>query len=101
MRDMTLSEIERLGDAVDALDMTFQMDEETFRSFYDRTARSVWAYLSRATSDSRLADDLLQETYYRLLRAGRDYEDEAHRRHYCFASPSIWSAITVDGRGWI
>jgi RNA polymerase sigma-70 factor (ECF subfamily) len=84
MHELTLSEIERLGNAVDVLDVTFQMDEDAFRSFYDRTARSLWAYLSRATGDSRLADDLLQEAYYRLLRAGRQYEDEAHRRHYLF-----------------
>lgn len=84
MRDMTLTDLERLHDASNALEVTFQMDEDAFRAFYDRTARPVWAYLSRATGDSRLAEDLLQETYYRLLRAGRDFEDDAHRRHYLF-----------------
>jgi len=84
LRDVTLSDLERLHDGADALDVTFQMDEDAFRSFYDRTARSVWAYLSHATGDNRLAEDLLQETYYRLLRGGRDYEDDAHRRHYLF-----------------
>ena len=84
IRDMTLSDIERLGESADILDVTFQMDEDTFRSFYDRTARAVWAYLSRTTGDKRLADDLLQETYYRFLRAEGTYTDEAHRRHYLF-----------------
>jgi len=60
------------------------MDEETFRGFYDRTARSVWAYLSRLTGDTQLADDLLQETYYRFLRANRAYATEAHRRNYLY-----------------
>ena len=84
MRDVTFSDIERLADATDAVDVTFHMDEETFRSFYDRTARAVWAYLSRTTGDGRLADDLLQEAYYRFLRAGGTYDNEAHRRHYLF-----------------
>ena len=84
LRDMTLSDIDRLGEVADTLDVTFQMDEDAFRSFYDRTARPVWAYLSRTTGDNRLADDLLQETYYRFLRAGSSYTDEAHRRHYLF-----------------
>ena len=84
IRDMTLSDIERLAESADILDVTFQMDEDTFRSFYDRTARSLWAYLSRTTGDKRLADDLLQETYYRFLRAGGTYTDESHRRHYLF-----------------
>jgi RNA polymerase sigma-70 factor (ECF subfamily) len=84
MRDLTLSEIERLGDAADTIDVTFEMDEDAFRAFYDRTARSVWAYLSRTTGDSRLADDLLQEAYYRFLRAGVTFDNESHRRHYLF-----------------
>jgi RNA polymerase sigma-70 factor (ECF subfamily) len=82
MRDITFTDVERLH-GVDA-DETFHMDEETFRAFYDRTARPVWAYLSRMTGDPQLADDLLQETYYRFLRAARTYEGEAHRRHYLF-----------------
>ena len=81
---MTLSDIEQLGEVADTLDVTFHMDEDAFRSFYDRTARSVWAYLSRTTGDNRLADDLLQETYYRFLRAGSTFDNETHRRHYLF-----------------
>ena len=84
MRDVTLSDIERLGETTDAIDVTFQMDEDTFRSFYDRTARQVWVYLARTTGDHRLADDLLQETYYRFLRAGGAYDSESHRRGYLF-----------------
>ena len=84
MRDVTLSELEQLGaDATDA-EEAFQMDEDSFRVFYERTARPVWAYLSRMTGEPRLADDLLQEAYYRFLRAGVAHESEAHRRNYLF-----------------
>lgn len=84
MHDMTLSELEQLGaDAVDS-EATFQMDEDAFRLFYERTARPVWAYLSRMSGDARLADDLLQEAYYRFLRAKVAHESEAHRRNYLF-----------------
>jgi RNA polymerase sigma-70 factor, ECF subfamily len=89
MRDMTFSNVDRLiqlDDVVGAAeaDDIFQMDEDAFRVFYDRTARPVWAYLSRLTGDPRLADDLLQETYYRFLRARGTPSDEAHRRNYLF-----------------
>jgi RNA polymerase sigma-70 factor (ECF subfamily) len=59
----------------------FVMDEDTFRAFYERTARGVWAYLARVTGDRQLADDLLQEAYYRFLRANATHDTETHRRN--------------------
>jgi RNA polymerase sigma-70 factor (ECF subfamily) len=44
----------------------------------------VWAYLARMTGDRQLADDLLQECYYRFLRAEAALETESHCRHYLF-----------------
>jgi RNA polymerase sigma-70 factor, ECF subfamily len=80
-RELTVTDLERVvAEAVDAL----QMDEDTFRAFYDRTARQVWAYLARITGDRSLADDLLQESYYRFLRAEQSFTSEAHRRNYLF-----------------
>jgi RNA polymerase sigma-70 factor (ECF subfamily) len=82
-RDVTLTDVERLDQRAEAIE-TFQMDEDAFRAFYDRTARSVWAYLARTTGDRGLADDLLQDAYYRFLRANRRFDSDAHRRHYLF-----------------
>lgn len=64
------------------------MDEETFRAFYDRTSRAVWVYLARVTGDRQLADDLLQETFYRFYKAGATHNDENHRRNslFCIAT---------------
>ena len=62
--------------AVDAEDTAFQMDEDTFRGFYSRTATMLWAYLSRATGDPSAADDLLQETFYRFLKARVSFEKD-------------------------
>jgi RNA polymerase sigma-70 factor (ECF subfamily) len=59
----------------------FVMDEDVFRAFYERTARGVWAYLARVTGDRQMADDLLQETFYRFLRASATHDSEAHRRN--------------------
>src|SRR5688500_9806823 len=61
-----------------------RMSEDEFRAFYERTARPLWAYLSRLTADRELADDLLQEAFYRFYRAGARHESEAHRRHSLF-----------------
>jgi RNA polymerase sigma-70 factor (ECF subfamily) len=79
-RDSTYSDLTRSG-AADEAATAFVMDEDAFRGFYDRTARGVWAYLVRVTGDRESADDLLQETFYRFLRAAATHESEAHRRN--------------------
>jgi RNA polymerase sigma-70 factor (ECF subfamily) len=83
MRDALLTNMERIT-ALGEAEQTFQMNEETFRLFYDRTARPLWLYLARMTRDDRLADDLLQETYYRLLRTRATFDDDEHRKNYLF-----------------
>ena len=84
MRNLTLADIEQLRAEASESDVALEMDEEAFSAFYERTARVLQAYLSRVTGDGQLADDLLQETYYRFLRARSDYESEAHRRNSLF-----------------
>ena len=83
-RDVTLIDIERLDRVAAKAVETFQMDEDTFRAFYDRTARPVWVYLARITGDRSLADDLLQESYYRFLRAERSFTSDSHRCNYLY-----------------
>jgi len=83
MRDIALTDMERLG-AFDEAERTFQMTEEAFRTFYELTARPVRVYLARMTGNDRLADDLLQETYYRFLRANVTFDSDDHRRNYLF-----------------
>jgi RNA polymerase sigma-70 factor, ECF subfamily len=63
---------------------TFHMDEERFRAFYERTSRPLWAYLSRLTGDRTAADDLVQESYYRLLRVKLPEVCEAQLKSYLF-----------------
>jgi RNA polymerase sigma-70 factor (ECF subfamily) len=83
MRDIALNDMDRLG-AFDEAERTFLMTEDAFRTFYELTARPVRIYLSRMTRDERLADDLLQETYYRFLRSNATFENEDHRKNYLF-----------------
>jgi RNA polymerase sigma-70 factor (ECF subfamily) len=81
-----MDSLEPLTPAADssASDEALQMDEETFRVFYTRTSGMLWAYLARSTGDSAAADDLLQETYYRMLRVAKPFESDDHRRNYLF-----------------
>lgn len=78
-RDSTYNELTG-AEAIDAA-AKLTMDEDAFRLFYERNARGVWAYLARMTGSGEQADDLLQETFYRFLRAASEHESEAHRRN--------------------
>jgi RNA polymerase sigma-70 factor (ECF subfamily) len=60
------------------------MDEEAFRAFYERTSRGLWLFLVRITGERQIAEDLLQEAYYRFYRAGSAYESDSHRRNALF-----------------
>ena len=80
MGDAALNELDASVTAAKAS----PLDEETFRAFYDRTARMTWAYLWRLTGDRNLADDLLQEAYYRFFKLGNVHDSEAHRRNSLF-----------------
>lgn len=60
------------------------MDEHEFRAFYERTARPLWAYLSRIAGERQNVEDLLQEAYYRFYRLGARHESESHRRNSLF-----------------
>lgn len=60
------------------------MDEATFRAFYERTAPALRAYLSRVSGNRTLADDLLQDSYVRLLRSRFVGTSDDHTRHYLY-----------------
>jgi RNA polymerase sigma-70 factor (ECF subfamily) len=79
-REAAFNDFQR-DSTLDGTSAGFVMDEETFRAFYERSARGLWAYLARLTGDRQLAEDLLQETFYRFLRASAVYDNETHRRN--------------------
>ena len=60
------------------------MDDEAFAGFYERSARSLWAYLARTSGDPALAEDLMQESYVRFLCATRREDGEVAARRYLF-----------------
>jgi len=61
------------------------MNEEAFVNFYRKTVRPFWAYLARVSGSATLADDLVQESYLRFLRAKAPWKDgEDACRRYLF-----------------
>ena len=60
------------------------LTEHAFGEFYQRHARSVWAYVYRATNDAADADDIVQEAFLRLFQADAVPSDEEGLRRYVF-----------------
>lgn len=61
------------------------MNEESFRAFYEETAGGLRAYLRHRLENSHLADDLLQESYIRFLKANLlENMNQAHRKNYLY-----------------
>jgi RNA polymerase sigma-70 factor, ECF subfamily len=82
--EFTLTEAQQLERGIGAAAEVFQMDEQAFRAFYDTTARSLWSYLYRTSGNATLADDLMQESYYRFLRVRFSEPNQEYMRNYLF-----------------
>lgn len=83
-KEFTFAEAQQLDRVVGAADEIFQMDGQTFRPFYERTARPLWSYIYRTSGNATLADDLMQETYYRFLRVRFPEMDQEYMKNYLF-----------------
>lgn len=60
------------------------MDAESFRRLYERYAPALRSYLRFACRDASLADDLLQESFLRLLGRNLSGLVEAEQKSYLY-----------------
>ena len=84
IREITVAELEGSKVGAEAAELAFHMDEQTFHVFYKSTARPLWSYLSRILGNPTLAEDLVQESYFRFLRATLKSGDAAYQKAYLF-----------------
>src|ERR1700758_3687508 len=84
LKEITFTEAQRLDCAIGDAAEIFQMDEQSFRTFYERTARPLWSYLYRTSGNAALADDLVQESYYRFLRVRFSEMNQDYMKNYLF-----------------
>jgi RNA polymerase sigma-70 factor (ECF subfamily) len=64
------------------------LDEATFQVFYSETAPKLWSFIRRATGDAALADDILQDTFYRFLRADLPVLEKPQMKAYLYQTAS-------------
>lgn len=61
-----------------------RMDEAAFQRMYREIAPGLRGYIRRAAGDAALADDILQETFYKFLRANLPAMEPAQRKAYLY-----------------
>jgi len=72
---------------------TRRMDASEFQAFYANAAPRLRGYIRRACGNEALADDILQESFLRFLRADVPIVDEAPRKAYLY---KIAASLVVD-----
>ena len=70
-----------------------RMDAAAFQIFYAQTAPGLRGYLRRASGNEALADDILQESFLRFLRADRPFLEGAPLKAYLY---KIATSLLVD-----
>ncbi len=69
------------------------MDQAAFRSFYQKTAPALRAYIARRAGSTDAADDVLQDVFMRFLTKAPGSLSEAAMRGYLYRTAE---ALVVD-----
>lgn len=80
-----------------------QTGHAEFETFYARTARTLHGYLCRLSNDSATADEVLQETYVRMLNA--PVMDDLPRKAYLYTTATNllrdrWRKLKREKKLW-
>ena len=59
-------------------------DARAFETLYDRHALPVWRFVQRSVHDTALADDLVQDVWFSLVRQAPQYQPRARFRTWLF-----------------
>lgn len=60
------------------------MNESTFNALYADIAKPLWKYVARVSGRNDIADDVLQEAFFRFLRSSRTALSNVEARLYLF-----------------
>lgn len=87
------AEPQRQGMSDERLMLAFtQGSSEAFRELFHRYKQPIYGFFCRRVLDPANAEELTQETFFALLRAGARYEPRALFRTYLYALGSLGGA---------
>jgi len=58
--------------------------KESFKGFYKKHSRALWFYIYKTCGDEHMADDILQEAFYRYLKAEPVKLNEFQQKAYLY-----------------
>lgn len=61
-----------------------QVDRDLFREFYQSHSRPLWLYLYKACRDEQLAEDILQESFLKYIRANPCHLNSRQQKAYLY-----------------
>lgn len=77
------------------------MPQEAFRAFHESTSRPLLGYVARLMGSPEAAEDLVQESYLRLLKAQIPADaDFLYRRNYLYKIATNLVRDHFRGRSW-
>jgi len=79
--------------AIACTDDAFSVDEEAFSALYRATASALHGYIRKTCGNMALAEDILQDTFYRFLRANVPEMNAHQTKSYLF---KIATSLLVD-----
>jgi len=79
--------------AVVCREEAFPADEDSFGALYRSTAPALLGYIRKTLGNATMAEDILQETFYRYLRADLPEMDANRAKSYLF---KIATSLMVD-----
>jgi RNA polymerase sigma factor (sigma-70 family) len=59
-------------------------DARAFETLYDRNLPAVWRYVQRSVHDAALADELVQDVWFSIVRQAPSYQPRARFRTWLF-----------------
>lgn len=83
----------RAADSDDMRPPTYLMDAAAFQAFYAKAAPGLRGYIRRSCGNDALADDILQESFLRFLRAELPVNEDAPLKAYLY---KIAASLLVD-----
>lgn len=60
------------------------MEDQDFKLFYETHAKPLWAYVYRLTNDSASTEDIVQESFIRLLNRDLKLFTDAQKKSYLY-----------------